>query len=175
MSARARQYASRSLLKWHDEGQLPFEPLLRHQPHDDALVRDCEQWLKNHFREPGAVAGVVDHAWVPERTLKRRFKAATGLAIIDYVQNLRIEEAKRLLESSDEAADEIGCAVGYEDPSFFRRLFKRRTGVTPGRYRRAFQPHPPRHADYRDTPALDRLAAVEDLIRLTRPVRSSIL
>jgi len=95
------------LLKWHDEGQLPFEPLLRHQPHVDALVRDCEQWLKNHFREPGAVAGVVDHARVPERTLKRRFKAATGLAIIDYVQNLRIEEAKRLLESSDEAADEI--------------------------------------------------------------------
>jgi transcriptional regulator GlxA family with amidase domain len=72
--------------------------------------------------------------------VKRRFKTATGLAIIDYVQNLRIEEAKRLLESSDGAADEIGVAVGYEDPSFFRRLFKRRTGVTPGRYRRVFQP-----------------------------------
>jgi transcriptional regulator GlxA family with amidase domain len=128
------------LLKWHDEGQLPFEPLVRHQPHADAVVRACERWLKSHFREPGAVARVVDHAQIPERTLKRRFKAATGLAILDYVQNLRIEEAKRLLESSDEAADEIGAAVGYEDPSFFRRLFKRRTGVTPGRYRRVFQP-----------------------------------
>lgn len=128
------------LLKWHDEGQLPFQPLVRDQPHADALVRACEQWLKGHFREPGAVAGVIEHAHVPERTVKRRFKAATGLAIIDYVQNLRIEEAKHLLETSDEAADEIGAAVGYEDPSFFRRLFKRRTGITPGRYRRMFQP-----------------------------------
>ena len=128
------------LLKWHDEGQLPFEPLLRDQPHADALVRACEQWLKIHFREPGAVAGVVGYARAPERTVKRRFKTATGLTIIDYVQNLRVEAAKRLLESSDEAADEIGAAVGYEDASFFRRLFKRRTGVTPGRYRRVFQP-----------------------------------
>jgi transcriptional regulator GlxA family with amidase domain len=56
------------------------------------------------------------------------------------LRNLRIEEARRLLESSDAAADEIGVAVGYEDPSFFRRLFKRRAGVTPGRYRRVFQP-----------------------------------
>jgi transcriptional regulator GlxA family with amidase domain len=128
------------LLKWHDEGQLPYAPLVRELPRADALVRECQQWLGEHYREPGAVAGVVQHARVPERTLKRRFKAATGLAIIDYVQNLRIEEAKRRLESSDEAADDIGAAVGYEDASFSRRLFKRRTGVTPGRYRRLFQP-----------------------------------
>jgi transcriptional regulator GlxA family with amidase domain len=128
------------LLKWHDDGQLPYEPLVREQPHGDAAVRRCERWLQEHFKEPGAVAGVVAHARVPERTLKRRFKQATGLAIIDYVQNLRIEEAKRLLESSSDAADDIGFAVGYEDASFFRRLFKRRTGISPGRYRRVFQP-----------------------------------
>jgi transcriptional regulator GlxA family with amidase domain len=136
----AMRIAQVYLLKWHDEGQLPFEPLVRPLPHADAVVRACEQWLQEHFREPGAVAALVDHARVPERTLKRRFKAATGLPVLDYVQNLRIEDAKRRLESSDEAADEIGFAVGYEDASFFRRLFKRRTGVTPGRYRRMFQP-----------------------------------
>jgi AraC-like DNA-binding protein len=53
------------------------------------------------------VARVVGHARIPERTLKRRFKQATGLALIDYVQNLRIEEAKHLLETSDQAVDEI--------------------------------------------------------------------
>jgi len=128
------------LLKWHDEGQLPYEPLLRLQPHTDAVVHDCERWLQAHFRQPGVVARVVGHARIPERTLKRRFKQATGLTLIDYVQNLRIEEAKRLLESSDQAADEICFAIGYEDPSFFRRLFKRRVGVAPARYRRVFQP-----------------------------------
>jgi len=110
------------------------------QPHTDSVVRGCETWLRGHFREPRVVARVVGHAQIPERTLKRRFKQATGLALIDYVQNLRIEEAKHALESSDQPVDEICFATGYQDPSFFRRLFKRRTGVAPARYRRVFQP-----------------------------------
>jgi transcriptional regulator GlxA family with amidase domain len=136
----AMRIAKVYLLKWHDEGQLPFEPLVRQQPHTDAVVRDCERWLREHFREPAAVTRVVEHARVPGRTLKRRFKLATGLAIIDYVQNLRIEQAKRVLEASDDPVDEIAFAIGYEDPSFFRRLFKRRAGLSPARYRRLFQP-----------------------------------
>ncbi len=65
---------------------------------------------------------------------------STGLTLIDYVQNLRVEEAKRLLESAGMAVDEISAAVGYEDPAFFRRLFKRRTALTPSQYRRMFRP-----------------------------------
>jgi YesN/AraC family two-component response regulator len=60
--------------------------------------------------------------------------------LITHVQNLRIEEAKRLLESKAIAADDIAAQVGYENPAFFRRLFKRCTGLTPGAYRRMFQP-----------------------------------
>ena len=72
--------------------------------------------------------------------MKRRFKVATGETLIAHVQNLRIEEAKRLLENSRTAAHEIAALVGYENPAFFRRLFKRCTGLTPGAYRRMFQP-----------------------------------
>jgi transcriptional regulator GlxA family with amidase domain len=136
----AMRIAKVYLLKWHDEGQLPYEPLVRPQPHSDATVRACENWLREHFREPGAVARAVAHARTPERTLKRRFKRATGLALIDYLQNLRIEEAKSLLESSERPVDEISYEIGYEDASFFRRLFKRRTGIAPAQYRRAFKP-----------------------------------
>ena len=127
------------LLKWHDEGQLPYEPLVRPQPHSDAVARACEAWLREHFRDRHAVAGAVKQSKLPERSLKRRFKAATGVPLIAYVQNLRIEEAKRLLESSQEAAEEISYRVGYEDPSFFRRVFKRSTGISPARYRRVFK------------------------------------
>jgi transcriptional regulator GlxA family with amidase domain len=135
----AMRIAKVYLLKWHDEGQLPYAPLVRQQPHGDAAVRTCEDWLRQHYREGGAVARVAGLSGMPERTLKRRFKRATGLALIDYVQNLRIEEARRLLESSDRAADDICFEVGYEDPSFFRRLFKRRTGLGPAQYRRLFK------------------------------------
>jgi AraC-like DNA-binding protein len=55
---------------------------------------------------------------------------------IAYVQRLRIEDAKRRLERTDEPVDEVSWRVGYEDPAFFRRLFKRITGLAPGAYRR---------------------------------------
>jgi transcriptional regulator GlxA family with amidase domain len=128
------------LLKWHGEGQLPYETLVRNNPHADSVVRTCEKWLKDHFREQGAIPRVVELANIPERTLKRRFKIATGSSLIEHLQNLRVEEAKHLLEVVDMSVDEISYDVGYEDPSFFRRLFKRRTGLTPSQYRRMFKP-----------------------------------
>lgn len=128
------------LLKWHGEGQLPYMALVRRNPHADSVVRSCEEWLGKHFRKADAIKQVVELSAIPERTVKRRFKAATGTTLIDYIQNLRVEEAKRLLESGQKPVDEISVEVGYEDMSFFRRLFKRSTGLTPSQYRRMFQP-----------------------------------
>jgi len=128
------------LLKWHDEGQLPFASLIRRQSHADSVVRRAEDWLTEHYHEPHSVAAVVDACGIPERSLKRRFKAATGTTLIAHVQNLRVEEAKRLLETQSLSADEIAAEVGYDNPTFFRRLFKRSTGLTPGAYRKMFKP-----------------------------------
>jgi transcriptional regulator GlxA family with amidase domain len=136
----AMRIAKVYLMKWHDEGDLPFAKLVRALPHGDAAVRDCEAWLKSRFREDDLVQRVVARAGLPERTLKRRFKAATGVPLVTYVQNLRIEEAKHRLESEETAIEQIAVDVGYEDTSFFRRLFKRSTGLTPGAYRKLFQP-----------------------------------
>ncbi len=128
------------LLKWHSEGQLPFATLVRRQPHADSVVRRAEEWLAEHYREPHTVSAVVEACGIPERTLKRRFKSATGSTLMAHVQNLRIEEAKRQLETGSLSADEIAAIVGYENLAFFRRLFKRSTGLTPGAYRRMFKP-----------------------------------
>jgi transcriptional regulator GlxA family with amidase domain len=147
------------LLQWHGDGQLPYAGLVRRQAHADSVVREAEDWLAEHFAEPRAVAAVVTACGIPERSLKRRFRLATGSTIIAYAQNLRIEAAKRLLESSESASDDIAAAVGYENPAFFRRLFKRLTGLTAGQYRRLFHPiasEPPLHGT---TPVgVDRLA-----------------
>ena len=128
------------LLKWHGEGQLPYKTLVRNNAHADSVVKDCEQVLRQHFRESDAIQQTVEQAKIAERTLKRRFKAATGSTLIEYLQNLRIEEAKHQLETSDKSVESICFEVGYEDVSFFRRLFKRLTGITPSQYRRMFQP-----------------------------------
>ncbi len=128
------------LLKWHPEGQLPYTGLVRRAPHADSIARRCETLLAEHFRDIDAIKQLLGEIDVPERSLKRRFKAATGSTLIEYLQNLRIEEAKRLLEQEELPIDEVSEAVGYLDISFFRRLFKRLTGLTPGQYRRMFQP-----------------------------------
>lgn len=128
------------LLKWHSEGQLPYASLIHAAPHADSVVRSCSNWLNENFRKPNVVTGVEKVSGLPGRSLKRRFKAATGTTLIEHVQNLRIEEAKQLLETQQISVDEISAEVGYEDPAFFRRLFKRLTGLTPSEYRRMFRP-----------------------------------
>ena len=139
-SGEALRIAKVYLLKWHGEGQLPYASLVRSAPHADSVVSQCEDWLKQHYRAPNVLQQVIEQAGIPERTLKRRFKSATGTTLIEYTQNLRIEEAKRLLEAGDMPVDDISIEAGYEDASFFRRLFKRQTGLTPSQYRRLFQP-----------------------------------
>jgi transcriptional regulator GlxA family with amidase domain len=127
------------LLKSHEEGQLPYAALLRRTPHADSVVRRCERWLEEHYRDLDAVSRAVASMGVAERTLKRRFKAATGSSLIEYLQRLRVEEAKRLLETGSMPVEAISADVGYADASFFRRLFKRMTGLSPGQYRRMFK------------------------------------
>jgi transcriptional regulator GlxA family with amidase domain len=124
--------------QWHADGLSPyivFEPVT---DHGDAAIHQAQSWLARHFSVANPVEQAARISGIPERSFKRRFKSATGHAPIDYVQRLRVEEAKRRLERTQAPVDEISWKVGYEDPAFFRRLFKRITGVTAGAYRRKF-------------------------------------
>jgi transcriptional regulator GlxA family with amidase domain len=128
------------LLKLHPEGQLPYRALIRSGVATDPVVQALQRQLAEHFRDAHALARAIAHVGVAERTIKRRFRAATGSTPIEYLQHLRIEEAKRLLETRSVAVEDVGHEVGYEDGSFFRRLFKRTVGLTPSAYRRMFRP-----------------------------------
>jgi transcriptional regulator GlxA family with amidase domain len=126
-------------LQWHHDGLTPYIVFQGRTDHGDAAIATAQDWLSTHFSVAGPVEEMVRRSGLAERTFKRRFKEATGFAPIDYVQRLRIEDAKRRLERTNAPADEISWQVGYEDGAFFRRLFKRTTGMTPGAYRRRFQ------------------------------------
>jgi transcriptional regulator GlxA family with amidase domain len=123
----------------HVDGLSPYIVFEPPTDHGDAAIRSVQQWLDGHFSVANPIDQAVRQSGIPERSFKRRFKNATGLAPIHYVQRLRIEEAKRRLERTAAPVDEIGWKVGYEDPAFFRRLFKRTTGITAGAYRRKFR------------------------------------
>lgn len=135
----ANRTAKVFLLGDRSAGQLPFASMTRPRSHDDAIIDNCQAWIAENYDRRNPVAQMVTYSGLTERTFKRRFRSATGYSPIEYVQTLRIEEAKQLLESTTSATDQIAINVGYDDPTTFRRLFKRMTGVTPAKYRRRFQ------------------------------------
>jgi transcriptional regulator GlxA family with amidase domain len=136
--AEAVRIAKVFLLGDRSEGQLPFAAMARVRRHEDAAIARCQSWLAEHYDEPHALGRMPELAGLKPRTFARRFRAATGYTPVEYLQTLRVEEAKLLLEGTGESVEAIARTVGYEDAAFFRRLFKRITGVTPARYRQRF-------------------------------------
>ena len=126
------------LLSPHTDGQLPYASMTRSKQHDDAIISDCQDWIADNYNCTNPVTRMTDRTGLQTRTFARRFRAATGYHPLDYVQELRIEIAKKLLSSEATNIDDISISVGYEDPTSFRRLFKRKAGLTPAVYRKKF-------------------------------------
>lgn len=126
------------LLDRHGEGQAPYAKFAPRTQHGDSLVLGLQQWLSSNFSVARPVAEMTRRSDLSPRAFERRFRRATGLSPIHYVQQLRIDEAKRRLERTDTSVDEISWGVGYEDAAAFRRLFKRIAQMTPSAYRRKF-------------------------------------
>lgn len=137
--AEARHIAKIFLFGDRSQGQQPFAAMARPAQHEDAVIAQSQTWIAENYETANPVSRMAARSGLASRTFKRRFKSATGYAPLDYVQTLRIEEAKQMLETTDTAIDEVAASVGYEDSSSFRRLFKRTTGVSPNQYRLRFK------------------------------------
>lgn len=118
--------------------QTGFDLLPMAARHEDAAIRRAEDWIHRHCREAFRFEALAREVGLSPRQFIRRFKAATGLASIDYLQRLRVRAAQRLLEEGHAGVQEVGRTVGYEDAAFFRALFRRHTGLGPAAYRRRF-------------------------------------
>jgi transcriptional regulator GlxA family with amidase domain len=134
----AMQVARINLIDWHAVGQQPFARLSSARQTEDAVVSKCQAWIAEHYDEPNPVAGMAQLSGLPERSFKRRFKLATGMAPLEYVHALRLEEAKQMLEAGSQPVEAIANEVGYEDAGFFSRLFRRNVNLTPVQYRKRF-------------------------------------
>jgi transcriptional regulator GlxA family with amidase domain len=134
----AMQVARVNLVDWHDIGQQPFARLARTRQTDDAVIARCQTWIAENYASAGPVAQMTRLSGLAGRSFARRFQQATGMAPLEYVHTLRLEEAKHMLESGEEPVESIANEVGYEDAAFFSRLFRRKVGLTPVQYRRRF-------------------------------------
>lgn len=114
---------------------LPLSP-----PHGDERIRAAEAFIQSRFKDDIATETLANQAGLGVRTFARRFKAATGRHPASYLQAVRIETAKAMIERENDPIQAISAAVGYDDVAFFRGLFKRATGMTPAEYRSHFGP-----------------------------------
>ncbi|MGE4426677.1 MAG: GlxA family transcriptional regulator [Solirubrobacteraceae bacterium] len=104
--------------------------------HGDALVLRIQGWLEAHYAETVALADVADRFAVSQRTLTRRFRAATGELPSDYLQRVRVEAARDLLRSTTMSVRDVMLRVGYQDRGAFLAAFRRHAGGVPRDERR---------------------------------------
>ncbi|MCP8883130.1 GlxA family transcriptional regulator [Devosia sp. XJ19-1] len=112
-----------------------FAPRLTH---GDTSVLKVQHWLQAHSGEEINVSALAGRAGLEQRTFLRRFQKATGLKPTEYVQALRIGHAREKLEFSRDSVERIAFNVGYKDPSAFRRVFQKVTGLSASAYRERF-------------------------------------
>jgi transcriptional regulator GlxA family with amidase domain len=105
--------------------------------HHDELVLEAQLWLQANLAQRVSIAALAGQLGLSGRTLNRRFRAATGLSPMSYLQSLRIAEARDLLRHSNLSVGEIAWQVGLHDTSYFSRLFREQVGMAPLSYRGA--------------------------------------
>lgn len=112
----------------------PFFTKGSHQHHDEDIIA-AQEWAMKNWNKPITQADWSQQVGMSERTLSRRFKLATGMTPLHWVREIKMEKARELLRSTNLPAEEIADATGYNDASYFSRIFSQVTGVTPQKYR----------------------------------------
>lgn len=135
----AAQCAKSMLIDVSQTTQTPYLPLLTDRTHSDGLIHRAQHWLQKHMVANVRMSQLADELAISERTLIRRFKAALDQSPLTYLQHLRIDTARALLEGGDLGVEQIASQVGYGDASSFSRLFRQRLGLSPGAYRNRFR------------------------------------
>lgn len=103
--------------------------------HQDLQILQIQQWLEDHLAEKFRFEDIANQHGMSIRNFMRRFQSATGDKPLHYLQRLRIETAKQLLSSTSKSIKAISYEIGYDDASFFARLFRQHTSHSPNHYR----------------------------------------
>lgn len=99
------------------------------------VIRDAESYIRDHYAQPITAREIADAVMLSPNYLCQKFRKETGLTIKDYLTQVRIDAAKKLLRDSYDLVYQVAERVGYSDPKYFSQLFHTRTGMHPQQYR----------------------------------------
>ncbi|MBK6825964.1 MAG: helix-turn-helix domain-containing protein [Chitinophagaceae bacterium] len=120
------------------DSQAAFAMFNGQKEHGDTEIRRVQEYIEKHINDRIGIEELAGLVHLGRRTFERRFKAATHHAVLDYIQRVKMEAAKRKFESSRKNINEVMFDVGYTDTKAFRSVFKRITGLTPVEYRNKY-------------------------------------
>lgn len=118
--------------------QSPFIIFNGQKEHSDDIVKNAQEFIENNFKDKITVDRLSDIFSVGRRTFERRFKAATFNSIVEYIQRVKVEAAKKQFETGRKTVNEVMYDVGYTDTKAFRDVFKKIAGVSPVEYRNRY-------------------------------------
>lgn len=117
------------------QNQSPFIMFQGQKEHSDESIKHAQEFIENNFQEKITVDELAAMLALGRRNLERRFKKATSNTVVEYIQRVKIEAAKKSFETTRKNINEIMYDVGYNDTKAFRTVFRKITGLSPIEYR----------------------------------------
>ena len=118
--------------------QSPFSIFKGQKIHEDEEIKKVQEFIENNYAKKISVDALCEKFAIGRRTFERRFKKATGNSVVEYMQRVKMEAAKKQLETGRRTVNEVMYEVGYNDTKAFRELFKKITGLSPVEYRNKY-------------------------------------
>jgi transcriptional regulator GlxA family with amidase domain len=119
-------------------GQEQFSEPLRFQSQSKDRFADLAAWIGGHLRHDLSVEALAERTFLSPRQFNRRFRQAFGVTPADFVERMRLDEARRRLAGREQRIETVADSVGFHSADAFRRAFERRFGVNPSNYRERF-------------------------------------
>ena len=123
------------MINMHQQPQTSFSIFQFQKEHADGEIAKVQQYMEKNYNKTITVTEMAGISNMSSRNLIRRFEQATSNTPLEYLQRFRIENAKKMLENKNYGFEQIAVKCGYEDMSFFRKVFKRHAGMTPRAYK----------------------------------------
>ncbi|MGE5106291.1 MAG: GlxA family transcriptional regulator [Sphingobacteriales bacterium] len=120
------------------KSQSPFSIFKGQKIHEDDDIKKVQEFIETNYAEKITVDELCNKFVIGRRTFERRFKKATNNSIVEYIQRVKIEAAKKQFETGRKTVNEVMYEVGYTDTKAFRDVFKKITGLTPIEYRNKY-------------------------------------
>jgi len=124
-----------TLVSFSHKEQKEFKTFIAEKQHGDETILKCQNYIEKKLSIDLTISELAKKFGLSTRTFNRRFKSATDETAVQYIQKLKLEKAKWFLEQENSSFESIAIRLGYENISYFRRMFKKYTGLSPKEYR----------------------------------------